>query len=48
MVMLPSDTMPVGTRQTRKMTASTGSSTGWTARMAPAATSTPLPPLKPK
>ena len=48
MVTLPSDTMPVGRRHARKITARKGISTGWMARMAPPATSTPLPPLKPK
>ncbi len=46
MVTLPSDTMPVGSRQARKITARNGSSTGWMARMAPPATSTPLPPFE--
>ena len=34
---LPRDTMPVGIRHTRKIMARNGSSTGWMARMAPAA-----------
>ena len=48
MVMLPSETIPVGSRQARKIRNRNGMRMGWMARMAPPATSTPLPPLKPK